>query len=456
MRWDAETDVVVVGAGACGLAASLTLAQEGCDVVLLEKGRRIGGNTAISTAMIPAAASRQQREVGIRDSPEQMASDILAKAGPGADRDHVLELCRRSAELVDWLVDAGVPLGLVTDFLYTGQSVPRFHAPPSRQGKDLADPLGAAVAATGRVTVVTSAPVHRLIVDDAGAVVGVEAGLAHERIGARSVVLAACGFGGNPEMVRTYCPEIADALYFGERTVTGDAIRWGMALGAETRCMDAYQGHGTVAIPHGILLSWAAVEKGGCLVNAQGMRFANEDLGYSAFGALVMRQADGLAFVIFDGRIDAEMTSHDQNYRELDALAGIRRAGSLVELADRLGLPGAALARTVEALNAGLQGGRDPLGRSPGQRRPLEAPYCGVKVTGALFHTQGGLAIDTAGRVLRPGGRPVVNLFAGGGSAVGISGHGAAGYSPGNGLLTALGWGRIAGLTAARQLRREA
>jgi fumarate reductase flavoprotein subunit len=47
----------------------------------------------------------------------------------------------------------------------------------------------------------------------------------------------------------------------------------------------------------------------------------------------------------------------------------------------------------------------------------------------------------------------VRNLFAGGGTAVGISGHGAAGYSPGNGLLTALGWGRIAGLAAAAEMR---
>ncbi|MDR7554324.1 MAG: FAD-dependent oxidoreductase [Armatimonadota bacterium] len=453
MGWDAETDAVVVGGGGCGLAAALTLAQEGFEVVLLEKAPRPGGTTAISTAMIPAAGTAQQRAHGIEDTPAQMAADILAKAGAGADPEHVRVLCEYSAALVAWLQAAGVPLELVVDFRYTGQSVPRFHAPPSRQGRDLVEPLLAAVAATGRVSIATETPAVGLVVGAGGEVLGVEAGRIRERIKARKVVLAACGFGGNPAMVRTHCPEIAGALYFGAPTVTGEAIEWGVALGAATRCMDAYQGHGSVAVPHGVLLSWAVVERGGCVVNVAGERFACEDLGYSPFGARVVAQPGGVAFVVYDGTIDAEMLAHDQNYRDLDALGGIRRAATLSALAARLGVDAAGLERTVAALNAGLATGRDPLGRAPGVRRPLTPPYCGVRVTGALFHTQGGLAIDTSARVLRGDGTPVPNLFAGGGTAVGISGHGAAGYSPGNGLLTALGWGRIAGLTAAAEMR---
>ncbi len=453
MGWDAETDAVVVGGGGCGLAAALTLAQEGFEVVLLEKAQRPGGTTAISTAMIPAAGTAQQRAHGIQDTPAQMAADILTKAGAGADPDHVRVLCERSAALVEWVQAAGVPLELVVDFRYTGQSVPRFHAPPSRQGRDLVEPLLAAVAATGRVSIATGTPAVELVVGAGGEVLGVEAGQIRERIKARKVVLAACGFGGNPAMVRTFCPEIAGALYFGAPTVTGEAIEWGMALGAATRCMDAYQGHGSVAVPHGVLLSWAVVERGGCVVNVAGERFAREDLGYSPFGARVVAQPGGVAFVVYDEAIDAAMLAHDQTYRDLDALGGIRRAPTLPALAARLGVDAAGLERTVAALNAGLATGRDPLGRAPGTRRPLAPPYCGVRVTGALLHTQGGLAIDTSARVLRDDGTPVPNLFAGGGTAVGISGHGAAGYSPGNGLLTALGWGRIAGLAAAAELR---
>ena len=72
-------------------------------------------------------------------------------------------------------------------------------------------------------------------------------------------------------------------------------------------------------------------------------------------------------------------------------------------------------------------------------------------MTGALFHTQGGLVVDGEARVLGSDGRPLPNLFAGGGAARGVSGAGAAGYIAGNGLLTATGFGRLAGRAAALQ-----
>ena len=89
----------------------------------------------------------------------------------------------------------------------------------------------------------------------------------------------------------------------------------------------------------------------------------------------------------------------------------------------------------------------DAFGRS--DVRALEAPYFGVKVTGALFHTQGGLVVDDHARVVRPDGSVIEGLYAGGGAAESISGHGASGYMSGNGLLTAFGLGWLAGRHAS-------
>jgi fumarate reductase flavoprotein subunit len=72
-----------------------------------------------------------------------------------------------------------------------------------------------------------------------------------------------------------------------------------------------------------------------------------------------------------------------------------------------------------------------------------------VKVVPALFHTQGGLVVDGSARVLREDGSPIEGLYASGGAAVGISGHGAAGYLAGNGLLPALGLAFLAAEDAA-------
>jgi fumarate reductase flavoprotein subunit len=91
----------------------------------------------------------------------------------------------------------------------------------------------------------------------------------------------------------------------------------------------------------------------------------------------------------------------------------------------------------------------DQYGRRFSAKQKLMPPYFAVKVTGALFHTQGGLVIDTMGRVKRKDGSLFPNLFAAGGAAVGISGSTAAGYLSGNGLLTATVLGRLAGQSAA-------
>ena len=82
--------------------------------------------------------------------------------------------------------------------------------------------------------------------------------------------------------------------------------------------------------------------------------------------------------------------------------------------------------------------------------RALEPPYHAVKVTGALFHTQGGLDIDAQCRVLRQDGTPWPNLLAAGGAARGVSGNAVWGYLSGNGLLSAVAGGAIAARTAAQ------
>lgn len=455
--WDAETDVVVVGAGACGFAAALSAVERGARVLLLEKWAKPGGNTALSNGFIPAAGTRLQQAAGIEDSPEKMAADILRKNGHTADPELTLHLCRESAGLIHWLMDSvGIELRLVTDFLYGGQSVHRFHSPPSRSGAELIAGLVQGVARQPLITLVTATPVTALIADETGAVLGVWAGGEPgegEAIRAQKVILANNGFGGNAAMVRRYCPDIAGALYFGHPGNTGDGIRWGMELGAATRHMDAFQGHGSVAYPHGLLVTWAIIEKGGFLVNSLGQRFTNENNGYSAASVQVQAQPDGLAYVIFDARIYQDMETHDPNFEELVESGAVRGGPDLEALAQTLKVDGRGLAETVEQYNQAAAGGTpDPFGRADFGFAPLNPPFYGVRVRAALFHTQGGLLINRKAQPLREDGTPIPNLFCGGGVAVGISGRGCQGYSPGNGLLTALGWGRIAGLTAAQEI----
>jgi fumarate reductase flavoprotein subunit len=128
-------------------------------------------------------------------------------------------------------------------------------------------------------------------------------------------------------------------------------------------------------------------------------------------------------------------------------------AATVERLAQRLSLPPSALAASLsEVEQAKRTGGTDRFGRLFAGAALLSPPFKAVKVTGALFHTQGGLAVDEEARVLGAGGDRLPNLFAAGGAAAGISGSRASGYLSGNGLLTATVLGRIAGRSAAELL----
>jgi fumarate reductase flavoprotein subunit len=139
------------------------------------------------------------------------------------------------------------------------------------------------------------------------------------------------------------------------------------------------------------------------------------------------------------------------DYRQAIDLGAIKKGETIEQLAGELQLPPRVLAETNDAYQRFARDEQvDPFGRPDCQ--VLEAPYFGVKVTGALFHTQGGLSVDQHGRVLGSDGVVIPNLYAGGGVAAGISGHGAGGYFSGNGLITALGYGILSGRHAAQAI----
>ena len=88
---------------------------------------------------------------------------------------------------------------------------------------------------------------------------------------------------------------------------------------------------------------------------------------------------------------------------------------------------------------------KDAFGRNFNSKSRLQPPYYSVKVTGGLFHTQGGLLIDGRARVIKNNGSIIEGLYACGGAACGVSGPDVSGYLSGNGLLTAIILGYIAG-----------
>ena len=451
--YDAEIPVLIVGAGACGMTAALAISEQDVEVLLLERDTKPSGSTSLSSGFIPAAGTRWQHEKVIDDTPVLFAKDIQNKAKGKADPELVQLTTESAAPTLEWLSDHhGIPFELLEGFLYPGHSKLRMHAVPEHTGASLLHRLNESVVRK-KLPLLCEAIVSDLFVDEMQKIQGVKvlrSDGSMETIGCQTMILACNGFGGNPELLNRFIPELAGMDYFGHVGNQGDAVSWGESLGAELRDMGAFQGHGSVAHPHGILITWALMMEGGIQVNLEGYRFSNEHQGYSEQSVAVFAQPEHLAWNLYDSRLHG-LGMEFEDYRKAEQMGAIRSAENVESLSQITGIPQKALEETLKNVED-CQSGRltDSYGRDFTAKPPLNPPYYTVRVTCALFHTQGGLAVNNEARVLKKDGKPLPNLFAGGGAAQGISGPAVWGYLSGNGLLTAVTLGRIAGESAAR------
>jgi succinate dehydrogenase/fumarate reductase flavoprotein subunit len=451
-----DTDLVVAGAGG-GLCGALRGAELGLDVLVVEASEhfRRGNNTSMCTAMIPGAGSRFQRAAGIEDSPGRFLADVSAKTKGSAEPVAARALAEVSAELVEWLADyVGMPIELPTDFGYPGHSVSRMHSVPSRHGSELLRHLVSAVQASDHIDVLVPARLVAAEPDDDGVTAVIERpDGARESVRSSALLLATSGYAADPAVVREHLPEIAGATYHGSEYAQADALRIGTACGAEAGYLDAYQGHAGLSAEARTLVTWTTIMHGGILVNVHGQRFGDETVGYSEYAAALAAQPGGTGWIVLDQRIH-DLSLAFTDYQQVVESGAVRSAGSAAELAEVISADPAALdAELAEAAQVACgERTADRFGRTafPAGLRP---PYRAVRVLPALFHSQGGLLVDEHARVRRRDGGTVPGVYAAGGAAAGISGHGAAGYLAGNGLLPALGLSYLAAGHAARLLR---
>ena len=445
---DIEIDCLVIGGGAAGLTAALALAKSGLSVLIAERQDQVSGSTALSSGLIPAADTNAQRRQQLEDNTDQFFSDIMAKNEHQADPAHVRRCINGVRAAINWLeTDHDIPFHVLDSFLYPGHSHYRMHAVSEVTGKGLVRRLEQA-ASRQEIPISCNLKITNLVVSDTGNIIGAQSERPdghEEKIATKTIILACNGYGGNRDLVTKYIPEMQDAIYFGHAGNQGEAVLWGQALGAEIAHLSGYQGHGSVAHPHGILITWAIMMEGGFQVNHMGKRFSNEHHGYSEQAVNVLNQPGQLAYNIFDARLTA-LAGEFEDFRNAEQAGAIIKANTIAGLAEKIEIDEYNLAKTLAECNRLADTGEiDGFGRRFSAEKKLSPPYSAVKVTGTLFHTQGGLVINDHAQVLRPDGSIIPGLYACGGAACGVSGPDVSGYLSGNGLLTALALGYLAG-----------
>ena len=452
-EFDFSVPVLIAGAGACGAVAALAAFDAGVTPLVIERDDRPGGSTGMSQGLFCAAGTQSQREHGIEDNADLFFADIIEKARGQTDPVIARALADHSGATLEWLREAhGLPWELDLRFRASyGNSRQRLHGWPGNSGAEMVQLLHRRMSDAGIDVLMEARLVDIYARDDRILGVAIErADGAIEKIGCDALILACGGFGANREMTNRYMPETATLKYNGHEGSQGEAIVVAQRLGAVLADMGSYQGYAMLTDPQGISVPPPVLIEGGVIVNKLGERFTDESADIAGMVHPLARQPDGLGWVIYDTGIE-ERCAAIPELAQLMALNAPKVADDLDALAVLTGTESSQLHEAIEgAQRAAQAGARDHFGRSWSSDRPPSEPYRALKVTGALYHTQGGLQIDGAARVLRDDGTPFANLFAGGGSARSVSGPSSWGYLPAMGLTTAVVLGRLAGQSAAR------
>jgi len=109
-HWDKVADVVVVGAGASGLPASIEAAEHGASVIVIDQNYDIGGHAIESGGNIALGGGTSlQKKYGVEDSPDRMFEDLVNWHDYRfSDREIVRAFCDWSAPTFEWLLKHGV------------------------------------------------------------------------------------------------------------------------------------------------------------------------------------------------------------------------------------------------------------------------------------------------------------------------------------------------------------
>ena len=447
-KWDVEADVVVVGFGAAGVAASVTAHDLGAEVVILEKAPegQEGGNTRVAGQGYLNTSSA-----------EQAAAYLTALCGPYTVPERMVkvwaqEMCRNN----QWLESLGgdpqehqhPPVGIEFPDLPGSGCVHKFHDGPT-YGYSYTWQRFESLVKQRPISILYETPGRELIQHDiTKEILGVRARKRDEWVcvkARKGVVLTCGGFENNQEMIRNYLPGIPCCYTSGSPYNEGDGITMAMSVGADLWHMNNYAGPSMALKVPEIrttfsmqALHFSKQMPGGMIVVGPDARRFTDEKFKTRHGKIPVNgrwlplSTPCPMFMIFDhalfsaGPLYDKHPSHgwtqiverydwsDDNSAELKK-GWVKTADSLAALAAVVGLDPAALADTVGRWNRYCDAKHDPeFGRTLMLAPIADGPFYAVELSPSMLNTQGGPRRNEKGQIVRPDGTPIPRLYSAG------------------------------------------
>lgn len=443
---DLDIDIIIIGAGGAGMAAAAEAHDAGKSVIVIEKMPIVGGNTIRATGGMNAAETKYQEE-GL-DTKETFYNDTL-KGGKEVNNPDLLHtMVDNAAESLEWLNSIGAGLTRVT--LSGGATNPRIHTPEdgSAVGPVVVKVLSEKLENDG-VDIMLETRAKEIIVEE-GAVVGVlaEDGDGNEfKINSKAVIIATGGFGANSEMVESYREDLVGFSTTNHSGAIGDGIVLAENVGADLTDIKEIQIHPTTDKETGYMFTEGLRGDGAILVNAEGERFTGELLTRDVVSANILKETDGIAYLITNEKIKEENAALAKYIKGGYTVEG----GTIEDLAEELSMDKETLKGTIERYGELVKKGVDEdFGKEHLKESLQEGPYYALKVTPGIHHTMGGVKIDKDTHVIDKEGNVIKGLYAAGEVVGGVHGANRIG---GNAVTDIIVFGRIAGKTSAAEIK---
>lgn len=446
---DETVDVLVVGSGISGMVAGITAAEKGSNVLIIEKQGMLGAGDSMNISTgITAGGSRLIKQLGIENATAKDYADFLVKQAAAKkvpiNEKNVRTYAMRGGELVDWLMDLGVPFGRF-------QKDKWFHITKdgSAPGPHIVRALSKKIA-DDNINYRLNSQVVDLLMKD-GKVVGatVKTGAGSYKVNAKAVVMATGGFSASHELVKKWAPEWVGRPTTGAVSLTGDGILMAQKVGAQTVAMEEikanYLCHPLTA-RDGVSLT--AITPYNILINHEGKRFVDEGHASINFKSrAMMKQTGHEAYAI----VDQTAMDNLKLMRNYAAAGYFVKANTVEELASKLKVDQKAFIKTMKDYMAACQAGKDPEFNRRIQYPIAKAPFYAALVTPSMQSTYGGIKTDEKAQALNADNKPIAGLYAAGAT----SGHEAYANEVGFAAIIGLVYGKIAGENAAAYAKAQ-